>query len=80
MRFLDSAAVKRVFHFSFLRQSVESAGRKAATYTQTQNKRTQTSMAWVGFEPTILVFKREKTFHTLDRVATVIGDMMINEW
>jgi hypothetical protein len=35
--------------------------------TQTQNKRTQTSMSWVGFEPTIPVFKRAKTVHALDR-------------
>jgi hypothetical protein len=41
--------------------------------TQTQNKRTQTSMPWVGFEPTIPAFKRAKTIHALDCVATVIG-------
>jgi hypothetical protein len=28
--------------------------------TRTQNKRTQTSMPWVGFEPTIPVFERQK--------------------
>jgi hypothetical protein len=27
----------------------------------------------VGFEPTIAVFERAKTFHALDRVANVIG-------
>jgi hypothetical protein len=27
----------------------------------------------VGFEPTIQVFRRMKTFHTLDLAATVIG-------
>jgi hypothetical protein len=36
--------------------------------TKTQNKRTQTSMPWVGFEPTIPAFERAKTFHALDRV------------
>jgi hypothetical protein len=41
--------------------------------TQTQNKRTQTSMPRVGFEPTIPVFERTKTVHALDRAATVIG-------
>jgi hypothetical protein len=41
--------------------------------TQTQNKRTRTSMAWVGFEPTIPVFEQAKTFHALDHAATVIG-------
>jgi hypothetical protein len=34
---------------------------------------THTSMPWVGFEPTIPAFKRAKTFHDLDRAATVIG-------
>jgi hypothetical protein len=41
--------------------------------TQTQNKRTQTSMPLVGFEPTIPVFERVMTFHALDGAATVIG-------
>jgi hypothetical protein len=41
--------------------------------TQTQNKRTQTSMPRVEFEPTIPVFERAKTVHALDRAATVIG-------
>jgi hypothetical protein len=40
---------------------------------QTQNKRTQTSMPRVGFEPTIPVFERAKTVHALDRAATVNG-------
>jgi hypothetical protein len=31
-------------------------------------------MPWVGFEPTIPAFERAKTFHALDRVATVIGE------
>jgi hypothetical protein len=43
--------------------------------TQTQNKRTQTSMPWVGFEPPIPAFERAKAFHALDRAATVIGTM-----
>jgi hypothetical protein len=51
--------------------------RKAATYTgqhkQIQEKRGQTCMPRVGFEPTILVFERAKIFHVSDRVATVIG-------
>jgi hypothetical protein len=41
--------------------------------TQTQNKRTQTFMPSVGFEPTIPAFERTKTVHVLDRAATVIG-------
>jgi hypothetical protein len=36
--------------------------------TQTQNKRTQTSMPWVGLEPTIPASERAKTVH--DRAAT----------
>jgi hypothetical protein len=37
-------------------------------------------MPWVGFKPTIPVFKWAKTFHSLDSAATVIGSRMINEW
>jgi hypothetical protein len=40
---------------------------------QTKIQRTQTSMPWVGFEPTISAFERAKTVHVLDRAATVIG-------
>jgi hypothetical protein len=43
------------------------------TTAQTQNKRTQTSMPLVGFEPTIPVFERAKTVHALDSAATVTG-------
>jgi hypothetical protein len=38
--------------------------------TQTQNKRTKTSM---GFEPMIPMLERANTVHALDRAATVIG-------
>jgi hypothetical protein len=41
--------------------------------TQTQNKRTQTSVPRVGFEPTIPVFERAKRIDALDRAATVIA-------
>jgi hypothetical protein len=41
--------------------------------TQTHNKRTQTSMPWVRFQPTIPAFERAKKVHALDRAATVIG-------
>jgi hypothetical protein len=51
--------------------------RKAATCThrttQAQKKRGQTCMPRVGFEHTILVFERAKSFHTLDHTANVIG-------
>jgi hypothetical protein len=42
---------------------------------QAQNKRTQTSMPQVKFEPTVPVFERAKTFHALDRAVTVICRM-----
>jgi hypothetical protein len=49
------------------------------TYTtQTQNKRTQTSMPWVRLEPTIPAFERAKTVHALDRAATVVGPRTSN--
>jgi hypothetical protein len=53
----------------------ESVARPLHTHraTQTQNKRTQTSMPGVGFEPTNPVLQRTKTVHALDRAATVIG-------
>jgi hypothetical protein len=53
-----------------------SACRKAATYTQNNTnteKRTQTSMPRVGFEPRNPAFDREKTIHDLDNAAAVIG-------
>jgi hypothetical protein len=40
--------------------------------TQTQNKRTQTSMPWLGFKPTIPAFERSKIAHALDRAAAVM--------
>jgi hypothetical protein len=43
--------------------------------TQTQNKRTQTSIPRVGFKPTAPVFERTKTVHVLERAATVISGL-----
>jgi hypothetical protein len=71
----------RFFSFLIYTQSVgllgrgisPSQGRYLHRTTQTQNKRTQTSMPRVGFELTIPVFEQEKTVHDLDRAATVIG-------
>jgi hypothetical protein len=62
--------------FLNLRQSVGLFGRgisplQGRYLTQTQNKHIQTSMSPVEFEPTIPVFERAKTFHALDRAATV---------
>jgi hypothetical protein len=46
----------------------------AHSTTQTQNKRTQTSIPQMGFEPTIQVFLWKKTVQALDRAVTVIGN------
>jgi hypothetical protein len=40
---------------------------------QTQNKHRQTSMSYVGFEPTIPAFERAKTVDASDCAATVTG-------
>jgi hypothetical protein len=44
--------------------------------TQTQNKRTQTFMPRLRFEPTTQVFEPAKTIHELDHAATVIGRLL----
>jgi hypothetical protein len=55
-----------------------SALRKAATYTgQQKHKRRQISMPRVGYESTIPVSEREKTFRALHRPATVTGNSNI---
>jgi hypothetical protein len=36
-------------------------------------------MPRVGFELTIPVFEREKTFHAFDRAATTIGETTLNK-
>jgi hypothetical protein len=41
--------------------------------SQTQNKRTQSSMPLVGFEPTIPASEWAKTVHALDCATTVTG-------
>jgi hypothetical protein len=41
--------------------------------TQKRNKRTQVSMPWMGYEPTIPEFERGNTVHALDCAATLIG-------
>jgi hypothetical protein len=50
--------------------------------TQVQNKHIhththRTSMPYVGFEPTIPASERAKTFHALDRAATVTGTFYV---
>jgi hypothetical protein len=64
------ASVKRFFSFQFLRQSVGLLGQRTSPLqgsylTRTQNKHRQTSMPWVGFEPTIPVFEGEKTYRNV---------------
>jgi hypothetical protein len=44
--------------------------------TQTQNKRTQTFIPRVGFEPTIPVFNWEKKVHALVCAVTVSGEIL----
>jgi hypothetical protein len=41
--------------------------------TQTHDKRKETSVPHVGFEPTIPVFERAKTVHALYCATTLIG-------
>jgi hypothetical protein len=48
--------------------------------TETQNKGTQTSMPWVGLEPTIRAFERAKTVHASHRAATAIGVQYTRIW
>jgi hypothetical protein len=48
--------------------------------TRTQNKRTQTSMSRLGFEPTTPVFERTKRVYVLDRAATVFGSQILTSY
>jgi hypothetical protein len=73
------ASVKRFVSLQFLnlRESVGLLGRGISRsedryLTHKQNKNKRTSMHSVGFETTIADFERMKTFHALDREATVI--------
>jgi hypothetical protein len=50
-----------------------SQGRYIHTEQHKHNKRTQTPMPCVGFEPTIPASERAKTVDALDSAATVIG-------
>jgi hypothetical protein len=50
-----------------------------ATQDNTNTEYNQTDMPSVGFEPIIPVFERAKTLHALDRAATVIGLIVIND-
>jgi hypothetical protein len=57
---------------------------QASTYTQNNTNREwkhkiQTSMTWVGFEPTISAFERAKTVHDLDHAVIVIGASLTND-
>jgi hypothetical protein len=73
-------SVKRFVSLQFLnlRQSVGLLGwgisQSQGGFLHTeQHKRRQTSMPWVGFEPTIPVFELAKTVYALDRTGTLIG-------
>jgi hypothetical protein len=69
------------FHlFLHLRQSVGLLGRGSSPsqgryLTQIQNEHEETSITWVGFEPTIPVFERAKTYHALNLAATMISEL-----
>jgi hypothetical protein len=79
----DRASMKLFVLLQLLnvRQSVGSVGllgrgispSEGLFLTQSQNKRSQTHIPWVGFELTIPAFERAKTCHALDHAATVIG-------
>jgi hypothetical protein len=74
---------KALFHFSFLtlwRGIWQLQGGYQYRTTQTHNKPTETSMYWVGFEPTIPVSERTKTVHASNRVATVMDCPLIYEY
>jgi hypothetical protein len=44
---------------------------------ETQNKRTQTFIIRMGFEPSVSAFERAKTVHALDLSTTVIDFIVI---
>jgi hypothetical protein len=80
--YLSMAIQPMWIFFQFLNPSIDGrtpgtgdqpVGRPLSTHrtTQTQNKRTQTSIHRVGFKPTIPAFERAKTVHGLNRAATV---------
>jgi hypothetical protein len=52
-----------------------SQGRYLHTEEHKQNKRTQTSTPWVGFEPTIPAFERAKIVHALNSASTVFDNI-----
>jgi hypothetical protein len=51
---------------------------RAKTHLQSNNKYI-IYMPWVGFEPMIPVLDRAKTFHALDRAATLIGHTSLHK-
>jgi hypothetical protein len=72
------ASLKRFVSLQFLNpKTVGLLGRGISPsqdrYIYKQNKRTQTSMPWMGFEPMNPAFERAKTIQALDRAATVFG-------
>jgi hypothetical protein len=73
------ASVKRFLSLQFLnpktvdRTPWTGISPSQGRYLHKQNKHKQTSMLWVGLEPTIPAFEHAKTVHALDRAVTVIG-------
>jgi hypothetical protein len=58
-------------------QAIELLGRvispSQGRYLHTEKTHIQTSMPWMGFEPTIPAFELAKTVNAVDRAATQIG-------
>jgi hypothetical protein len=69
LQFLNLYTVHRILE----RGISPSQGRYLHTEQHKQNKRTQTSMTRVRFEPKIPVFECPKTVHAWDPAATMIG-------
>jgi hypothetical protein len=72
----STALVNLGLFFSFLihtQDSLDGGSSRRKAATDTHNKRAQTFMPRVRFEPMIPVFGRAKTVHALDRAASVIG-------
>jgi hypothetical protein len=55
----------------------QSVARPLPAQDNASTEYSQTSMRRVGFEPTSPEFERAKTFHAVDRAATVIGEIIL---
>jgi hypothetical protein len=76
-RFFSSSILYKVGRTPWTGDQPDSRPLPTHRTTQSQNKRTQTSMHWVEFEPTSPAFERPKTVHALDSADTVTGAKII---